>query len=279
MALGDQPEQGVGDGIWRGFAGSAAIPLKILPGQGLGEGAAQIGEGVLGATCRGVASVRGLREAVAEDPGQGGGQQAEVEVVVDSFGRARLGLSAADVLFDLFEPGFDFPPSPIEFDDLSRGEGQIGGEEGDLVRAPKDPNESHTALEGLEPDEAFGELDRLLTSIELEGFTAGLGTQTLSEVFDGAQTRPVFGWTSAFSARRGQQVVEGGIDAHPGEQIDLWPQGLTHRLPQPVVAKPAVGDDQDGGLGKHDGQESQQACSLSERGLEAKGASTQALTA
>ena len=90
-----------------------------------------------------------MREAVAEDPGQGGGQQAEVEVVVDSFGCARLGLSAADVLLDFFEPGFDFPPGPIEFDDLSGGEGQIGGEEGHPVGVTKDPDEAHTALQGL----------------------------------------------------------------------------------------------------------------------------------
>ena len=89
-------------------------------------------------------------------------------MIVDGFGGARLGLSATDVLLDVFEPGFEFPPGPIEFDDLSGREGQIGGEEGDPVSVTKDPNDSHTAFEGLEPHEAFGELDGLLTSIELE---------------------------------------------------------------------------------------------------------------
>ena len=60
------------------------------------------------------------------DPGNGGRHHGKVQVIYDGMGIAGLALIAADVLFDLFETGFDFPPCAIVLDDLFGSQIDIG---------------------------------------------------------------------------------------------------------------------------------------------------------
>jgi hypothetical protein len=55
------------------------------------------------------------------DPSDGGCHHGKVDVIHDSMGITGLAFAAADVLFDLFEAGFDFPPCSIVLDDLFSG--------------------------------------------------------------------------------------------------------------------------------------------------------------
>jgi hypothetical protein len=52
------------------------------------------------------------------DPGNGGCHHGKADVIHDSMGIAGLAFTAPDVLFDLFEAGFNFPSRTIILDDL-----------------------------------------------------------------------------------------------------------------------------------------------------------------
>ena len=72
-------------------------------------------------------------DAIRIDPGQGRGQQAEIEVVRDCIGGTGLAAGTADLLLDLFEARLDLPAGAIVFDDLGHREGQVRGYQSALV--------------------------------------------------------------------------------------------------------------------------------------------------
>ncbi len=89
-------------------------------------------------------------DPVGVNPGQGGGEQAEMEVVGDCVGGTVLAAGAPDFLFDFFEARLDFPAGTIVFDDLGDREGQIRREEGHPLGFAKDPDDPHRAAQGFE---------------------------------------------------------------------------------------------------------------------------------
>ncbi len=112
--------------ISSGVAGNLAIDTKTLAAEVLGEGASQIGEGVLGTLGRGVASRRGLVQMGTVDPGDGRRCHAEIQMIGHGIRVARLRLRTTDLLFDFAKSGLDFPARPIIFDNLRDREGRIG---------------------------------------------------------------------------------------------------------------------------------------------------------
>ncbi|HUT71672.1 MAG TPA: hypothetical protein VMW89_13445, partial [Desulfatiglandales bacterium] len=61
---------------------------------------------------------RDVFQACSIDPGNGGCHHGKVDVIDHGMGITGLAFAAPDVLFDLFETGFDFPPCAIVLDDL-----------------------------------------------------------------------------------------------------------------------------------------------------------------
>jgi hypothetical protein len=96
-------------GISRCFVVVLAIDTETLGAEVLGEGAAQIAEGIFGALGGGIAPGWGFLQVCAIDPGEGSGGQTEIETIGYGIRVAGLGLGAADLLLDLAEPGFDTP--------------------------------------------------------------------------------------------------------------------------------------------------------------------------
>ena len=84
-----------------------AINTKTLVGDVIGEGASQIGEGIFGGVLRGIAAAGGLRRMSGIDPGDGGGDHTELQMIDHRIGVAGLGIGAADLLLDLAEAGLD----------------------------------------------------------------------------------------------------------------------------------------------------------------------------
>ena len=68
-----------------------------------------------------VTSTRDEVEPVGEDPDEQDGKHAELEVVADGVGVAGLGVRAADLLFEFFEAGFNFPSCAVDLDDFLNG--------------------------------------------------------------------------------------------------------------------------------------------------------------
>ncbi len=100
------------------------------------------------------------------DPGNGGCHHRKVHVVHDSIGIASLALAASNVLFDLFETRFNFPPCAIVLDDLHCGQIEIGREKGDPLSFTKDPDYQDRAFKGIEHDHFCRGHDLAVMSIE-----------------------------------------------------------------------------------------------------------------
>ena len=111
---------------------------------------ADIGEGKAGPSLDDMAALGVGRDPVGVNPGQGRGEQAEMEVVGDGISGPGLGAGAPDFLFDFFEAGLDFPAGPIVFDDLGNGKSQICREESYPLGFAKDPDHPHRAAQGFE---------------------------------------------------------------------------------------------------------------------------------
>ncbi len=114
---------------------------------------ADIGEGETGPSLDDMAAFGIGRDPVGVNPGQGGGEQAEMEMVGDGISGPGLGAGAPDFLFDFFEAGFDFPAGPIVFDDLGDRESQICREERHPLGFAKDPDHPYRAAQGFEQED------------------------------------------------------------------------------------------------------------------------------
>ncbi|WP_200389695.1 hypothetical protein [Thiocapsa imhoffii] len=91
------------------MAGISAVDPETHVGEIMGERSAHIGDGIFGVTRGGITPRRGLRQADRVEPGDGGGDHAELEMVGDRIGIAGLRPGTADLLLDFSESGFDTP--------------------------------------------------------------------------------------------------------------------------------------------------------------------------
>ena len=81
----------------------------------------------------------------------GSSHHGKVDVIDHCMGITGLALAAANLLFDLLETGFYFPPRTIVLDDLFNGQIQVSRKEGNSLCFTKDPDY---------PDRAFGDLEK-----------------------------------------------------------------------------------------------------------------------
>jgi len=122
----------------------------------IGEGSSDICKGEFGGVLGSVSPDWRLMQMLGVDPNDGGCCHAEVQMIGDCVGVAGLGVSAADLLFDLSETGLDFPPGGIIFDDLLDAEIEIRGHQRDPLGLAIDPHDAHTATQGLEHHDPLG---------------------------------------------------------------------------------------------------------------------------
>jgi hypothetical protein len=99
---------------------------KILGQRGIGDESSHIGEGETGSTFHDMTPLRVGLDAIGVDPGDGSGHHTEVQVIDHRMGVTCLAPSAADLLFDFLEAGFDLPTRTVVFDDLLDRERQVG---------------------------------------------------------------------------------------------------------------------------------------------------------
>ena len=74
----------------------------------------------------------------------------EMPGIGGQLGFARLGLGAADLLFDLPEPGFDFPPGLVVVDDLVDAEIKVRGQQRKPLALAKNPEDTHATAQILD---------------------------------------------------------------------------------------------------------------------------------
>ena len=126
----------------------------------------QIGERETVAASDFVPTFRDVFQACSIDPGNGGCHHAKVDVIHDGIGIAGLAFTAADVLFDLFVSGFDFPSCTILLDDLFSSQIQVGRKDGNPLCFTKNPDYPDRGFEGLEHNNLRGGQDITIMPIE-----------------------------------------------------------------------------------------------------------------
>ena len=124
--------------------------IKIFTQCGLGNNVSEVGEGETIAPSDFMATFGDVFQPRPIDPRNGSCHRREVNVIDHGMGIAGLAFVTANVLFDLLETGFDFPPCTIVLDDLFGGQIQISGKEGNPLCFAKDPDHTDRAFERLE---------------------------------------------------------------------------------------------------------------------------------
>ena len=105
-------------------------------------------------------------ESCAIDPSNSGGHHGKVDVIDHSMCIAGLAFTAADVLFDFFEAGFDFPSCTIVLDDLFGSQIEVGRKECNPLCFTKDPDYPDRTFERFEHDHFCRGQDLAVMSIE-----------------------------------------------------------------------------------------------------------------
>ena len=100
--------------------------IKIICEGGLGNDMPQVREGEAVAASDFMSTFGDLLKPCSIDPGNGGCHHGKVDVIHDGVGITGLTYAAPDVLFDLFETGFNFPPCTIVLNDLFSGQIEVG---------------------------------------------------------------------------------------------------------------------------------------------------------
>ena len=134
------------------FVGCAANGIKIICECSLGNDIPEVRKRKAVAASDFVPAFRDIFKSCSINPGKGSCHDGEVHVIHDGIGIAGLAFAAADVLFDLFETGLNFPPCAIVLDDLCSGQIEVSREKSDPLSFTKDPNHPDRAFEGLEHD-------------------------------------------------------------------------------------------------------------------------------
>ena len=96
--------------------------IKILSQYGLGDDVSQIREGKTVAASDFMPTFGDVFQPCPIDPGNGSRHHGKVDVIDYSMGITGLAFAATNVLFELFETGFDFPPFTIVLDYLFSGQ-------------------------------------------------------------------------------------------------------------------------------------------------------------
>ena len=139
---------------------------EIICQGGVGNNVPQIRECVIIATPDFMSPFRDILNPCPIDPGNGGGHQGKVQVIHDGMSISGLAFTAADVLFDLFEAGFDFPSCAIVFDDLFGSQIEIGRDECDPLCFTKDPDDPDRSFERFEHDYFCSGQDLAVVTVE-----------------------------------------------------------------------------------------------------------------
>ena len=123
--------------------------IKIICQGGLGNDMSQIRERETVTASDFMPTFGDILKPCSIDPSDGGCHHGKVDVIHDGMGITGLAFATADVLFDLLETGFDFPPCAIVLDDVFSGQIEIGREEGNPLCFTKDPDHPDRLVEVL----------------------------------------------------------------------------------------------------------------------------------
>ena len=126
--------------------------IKIICQGDLGNDMSQIRECETVAASDFVPTFGDIDKPFSIDPGNGGCHHRKIDVIDHGMGITGLAFATANVLFDLFETGFDFPPCAIVLDYLFSGQIEVGREEGNPLCFTKDPDHPDRTFEGFEHD-------------------------------------------------------------------------------------------------------------------------------
>src|SRR5664280_279195 len=164
---------------------------------------------------------------------------------------AALTCPAANVLFELFKSGFNFPASPIILNDLCYGKLQISGKHTYPLGFTEHPNHSNRAFEGLDHNHSIISAHFSVFAVKVDAISLGLLPHLGSHVGRRSQAFTVLAATSSLPRllciRLGVQHV---IAAQPREYMKTIAQCLPNRPPQALVAKPAIRNNQQWRCGK-----------------------------
>ena len=158
--------QGVDEIFIQGFGVIPANGIKIFTKSGLGNDVSQIREGETVAASDFMPTFWGVFQPCSIDPGNGSRHHRKIDVIDHGMGITGLTFAAANVLFDLLETGFDFPPCTIVLDYLFNGQIQVGGKESNPLCFTKDPDHPDRAFKRLEHDQFCGNQHIAVMSIE-----------------------------------------------------------------------------------------------------------------
>src|SRR5664279_5611190 len=81
---------------------------------------------------------------------------------------------AADVLFELFKAGFNFPACPIILDDLCDGKRQVSGKHGYPPGFTEHPNHPNRAFECFQHDHSVISAYIPVFTVKVDGISFGL---------------------------------------------------------------------------------------------------------
>ena len=140
--------------------------IKILTQCGLGNDVPKIRERETVAAFDFMSTFRDVFQPCPIDPGNSSRHHRKVDVIDHGMGITGLAFAAANVLFDLLETGFDFPPRTIVLDDLFNGQIQVSGKEGNPLCFTKDPDDPDRAFECFEHDHLCRGQDVAVMSLE-----------------------------------------------------------------------------------------------------------------
>src|SRR5664280_1743447 len=87
---------------------------------------------------------------------------------------AALTCPAANVLFELFKSGFNFPASPIILNDLCYGKLQISGKHTYPLGFTEHPNHSNRAFEGLDHNHSIISAHFSVFAVKVDAISLGL---------------------------------------------------------------------------------------------------------
>jgi len=120
--LSNHAQQGVDESFFQGFGVITANGIKILTQCGLGDDVSQVREGKTVAASDFMPTFGDVFQPCAIYPGNGSCHHREIDVIDHGMGITGLAFATTNVLFDLLETGFDFPPCTIVLDDLFNGQ-------------------------------------------------------------------------------------------------------------------------------------------------------------
>jgi len=103
--------------------------IKIICQRGLGNDMSQVREGRTVVASGFMSTFGDILKLCSINQGNGGCHHGKVDVIHDGMGIPCLTFAAPDVLFDLFEAGFDFPSCAIVLDDLLSSQMEVSRKE------------------------------------------------------------------------------------------------------------------------------------------------------